>query len=351
MEDVRMLMGPPGPAGPPGPRGPPGPIGPQGPPGPPSTAFMDIFEKERGLVGSIEPPPAVVGDQIFAVPPRNPESLLFDLAPPQVDPLFRLDTTGPRFSLPNAPPPPALSPAAPNPRPPIDSSPPKPSVVAAPFAPPLPPNLGPRIKNDKMPKKVNTVRFKDMKDTKDLMKNIAIMSGGKMIPALKGNNMPQIIIMPNEKDENSGPLVTLNIGGAGGALGVDDGLSAINMEDLALLRDTSAKLLLKNGEDARMHTMMMHQLARLVISFAKHFCCVVTTTITTRKTRILIALVSLQFLFGYFLLPFFHFDKNFFCSSIIQRNLANATETNFILRKMSFIKDSCTCLIIAICKA
>ena len=102
MEDVKLLVGPPGPPGPPGPRGPQGPLGPRGPPGPQSTSFMDIFDeserdRDAGLLGrdNIENIPPQ--EHLFTMPQRNPDSLLFDLAPPTSDPLFRLDTTGTRY--------------------------------------------------------------------------------------------------------------------------------------------------------------------------------------------------------------------------------------------------------------
>lgn len=98
MDDIKLVVGPPGPPGPIGPRGPPGRVGPRGPPGPQSTAFMDIFEKELARDALRED----LDNLELAVPvptsSRNPDSLLFDLSPPRPDPFFRLEPTAPRYN-------------------------------------------------------------------------------------------------------------------------------------------------------------------------------------------------------------------------------------------------------------
>ena len=95
---------------------------------------------------------------------------------------------------------------------------------------------------------LNNIKFKEMQD-KEMMKNIPMMTEEELlIRNVQNSDMPQIIIMPHERDEGSGPLVTLNIGG------VEEGA--------ADLSDTSAKLLLEAGKDKRMHSIMMQQLAR-----------------------------------------------------------------------------------------
>lgn len=94
---------------------------------------------------------------------------------------------------------------------------------------------------------LNNIKFKEMQD-KEMMKNIPMMTEEELlIRNVQNSDMPQIIIMPHERDEGSGPLVTLNIGGK---------------EGMADISDTSAKLLLEAGKDKRMHSMMMQQLAR-----------------------------------------------------------------------------------------
>ena len=108
-----------------------------------------------------------------------------------------------------------------------------------------------RTKTDKMPKRINHLRFKDMSD-KEIVQTI--MGDEEMMRQLKNSDMPHIIIMPRERDEMNGPLVTLNIGGG------KEG--AANTEDEGSMRETSAKLLLQAQKDERMHNIMMQQLAR-----------------------------------------------------------------------------------------
>ena len=100
MDEIKLVVGPPGPPGPIGPRGPPGRVGPRGPPGPQSTAFMDIFEKELARDALREDLDNIELSVPIPVPTssRNPDSLLFDLSPPRPDPFFRLEPTAPRYN-------------------------------------------------------------------------------------------------------------------------------------------------------------------------------------------------------------------------------------------------------------
>ena len=102
-----------------------------------------------------------------------------------------------------------------------------------------------------MPKRINHLRFKDMSD-KEIVQTI--MGDEEMMRQLKNSDMPHIIIMPRDRDEMNGPLVTLNIGGGKDGAG--------NTEDGGSMRETSAKLLLQAQKDERMHNIMMQQLAR-----------------------------------------------------------------------------------------
>ena len=111
-----------------------------------------------------------------------------------------------------------------------------------------------RTKTDKMPKRINHLRFKDMSD-KEIVQTI--MGDEEMMRQLKNSDMPHIIIMPRERDEMNGPLVTLNIGGGKDSAGNFD-----NTDDEGSMRETSAKLLLQAQKDERMHNIMMQQLAR-----------------------------------------------------------------------------------------
>ena len=176
VDGVHLMVGPQGPPGPPGPRGPPGPVG---PPGPPGQAFMDIFDNEQ----------EVPRDRpVFQQPLRNPDSLLFDIAPPNADPLFRLDTTGMR-------------------RPALHQRPVDPALLESPA--PVP-----RIRNEPFTR----VRFDDKDEMMRGMKKRPLQTDVMKHTTTKVLNIdkiPNIIIIPSDREQDSAPLVTLNIGGAG----------------------------------------------------------------------------------------------------------------------------------------